>query len=676
MRLQNITAVAHPAGNRIDLTWTNPDPVNFPGVRVVRREGSHPVTPTDGTSVIQATGITSASDTALKGETVYYYTLFPFNGAPPTFSPDPHNRADAMATAPYDFAGLMYRLLPAVYHRYDESRGPVTNAAVSPADRLKGELRRYLDLPGSQFDQLYSLARALLNVCDLNRVEGSLLPLLGQWIGWQTDFHLEIQAQRNEIRFAPYFYQTNGLIPTVEATVKRVTGWESQTKEYVHNVARTNVPERLNLWSLLRDTAGNLGPAALASMNFVYEGRPTAVREADGSLSVFYHTYRRHGWDIWTKTFSGGQWQPSTPVVEQPGSDKHPTAAIQGGIAWLFWESCDTTQTGPNKKWRINFQTRTGGVWSKPQVFLDTNTERRCPATVADDAGGIWLFWLERTAAGGWSVKYDRNNGATWLAAPIDFPLDGGGDPRVEYDLIAIVHPTSINQKLWLFWTRHDPAAAPGQSRWTIAYRIKQTLNTAVTDWSPVRLLPKPNADVHDREPSVLLAAGGDIEIFWSSTRGGGWTLWNSVLNIGALTFSAAKQITNTAFSHRAPLALDTGAGTLLAFRSNESIVYNSSVYGATQTLDARYGGTTTADTRNVAKIALRGKFADFQSYTYEAGSLGARTNNDRIARDTIGLFLTPDIADPAQIKATVSRLANVLDQFMPISERAVFITP
>jgi hypothetical protein len=123
-------------------------------------------------------------------------------------------------------------------------------------------------------------------------------------------------------------------------------------------------------------------------------------------------------------------------------------------------------------------------------------------------------------------------------------------------------------------------------------------------------------------------------------------------------------------------MAVNTPAGTLLAYRSNESLAYTSAVNGATQTLDTRYGGATTADTRNAAKLAMRGKFEEFQTYTYDAGENGLRTNDDRIARDTIGLFLTPDTADPAQIKALVSRLANVLAEFMPVTDRAVFITP
>ncbi|MER2626765.1 MAG: hypothetical protein ABTS22_22890 [Accumulibacter sp.] len=675
MRLLDIAAQAHPGGNRIDLRWTNPDPGAFPGVQVVRRERTHPQTPTDGVIVASGLGLLSATDSGLQGETVYYYTLFPFQGDPPVFESAPHNRVAAMATSPYDFAGQMYALLPALYHRYDDP-GPTTDPALAPADRAHGQLRRFLDLPGGQFDQIYSLTRAALGLCNLERVPGSLLPLLAQWIAWQTDHSLELEAQRNEIRFAPAIYQTIGLIPTVEATVKRITDWESRTKEFVHNVARTNQPERLNLWSALRPPAGAFGTPTLASLNFVYDGRPSAVREGDGSFSFFYHTYRRHGWDIWTKRFADGQWQPSEPVVDQAGMDKQPAVALQGDRLWLFWENCDPSLPSAARKWRIHFKSRTAGAWSASDVLFDAATTRRSPVATVDDTGAVWLFWLEGTATG-WAGKLNRHDGVQWLPAAVDFPLDAGQDPRVEGDLFLLFHPTSVNQRLWLFWARHEPGGPAGQSRWTIAYRVKQGLDPAAADWSPVRLLPKAAPDNHDREPSPLVAADGNLEIFWSSTRNGGWTLWRDSLDIAAFTFGAAVELAGTPFSNRAPLAVDTGSGTLLAYRSNESLEYTSAVYGATRTIDGRYGGTTTADTRNAAKLGLRGEFEDFQTYTYDAGSNGVRTNDDRVARDTIGLFLTPPgIVDPNETKAIVSRLANALAEFMPITERAVFITP
>jgi hypothetical protein len=678
MRLLDISADAHPDGNRIDLAWTNPDPVGFPGVRVVRREGTHPETPDDGVRVAQGLGVTSASDTGLKGETVYYYALFPFAGTPPTFDVDRYNRATAMATSPYDLAGLMYQeLLPSLYRRFDATRLPAPGSGLATEDLDKGQLRRFLELPGSQLDRLYSFARAILGFHALDRVDGRLLPLLAQWIGWRTDYGLPVGAQRNEIRFAPALYQAIGGVPTLEATVARITGWPARTKEFVHNVARTNSPERLNLWSVTRDTAGTLGTPTLASVNFAYDGRPAAAPEAGGAWTVFYHTFRRHGWDIWAKRFEDGQWQPSEPVVDRPGIDKHPTAAPQGDLLWLFWQSYDPTQPVGSRRWRVLSQTRSGGAWSAPATFGDEDTERRRPAAVADDDGGVWLFWLE-PLGDGWQFRYNRHDGTGWqLDPPGTLPPDPGTPLRLEDDPVLLFHPSDAGQRLWLFWARQEPGGPPGQTRWAVFYRVKAGLDPAVDDWSPVRPLPRAGAGArHDRQPAPLLAAGGDIELFFSSDRGGSWSIFANTLDTGAHTWGTATQVTTRPYAERGPLALDTGDGTLVVFRSNESLARTSDVFGATRTLDHRYGGTTTVDTRDAGKLTLRGTFEDFQTYTYDLGAGGTRTNADRISRDTVGLFLTPDTNDPEEIAAVVSRLGGVLGDFMPVTTRAVFITP
>ena len=500
MQLLDITARAHPYGNRIDLTWTNPQPALFPGIRVVRREGAYPVGPQDGEPVLDALGVTAASDTGLRAETVYYYALFPYAGSPPPYDDDPHNRVSAMATGQYGYADRMYQLLPSIYQRYDTQQ----------------LLRRYLDLPGGQLDQVFSLARAALALHDVTTLYGALLPLLAQWIGWPTNYALPLDAQRNEIRFAPELYRTTGSTTAVDATVDRITGWPVQTKEYVHNVARTNQPERLNLWAVSRDATGVWGQGALTSVNFVYDGRPSHVTDLDGSELFLFHTYRPHGWDIWAKRLLGGQWQPSGPVVDRPGTDKYPSAAVAGSTLWLFWNSYDAAA----RQWRISFQTRAAGVWTAAQVYGDTTTERRNPAVVADGTGGIWLFWRE-WAGGGWQVRFNRNNGTNWQLSPDGtMPQDGGQPVDVDDDLIAVINPSPAGI-LWLFWSRHDPASA-GQTRWSIAWRVKQGLDPTVADWSGVQVLPKGSPDVHDREPAPLPAAGGNLELFWASTRGGG----------------------------------------------------------------------------------------------------------------------------------------------------------
>jgi hypothetical protein len=676
MRLLDITATGHSDGNRIDLSWSYPDPANTPSVRVVRGENSHPTDPDDGVVVPAGPTSATATDTGLRGEHVYYYTLFPFTGNPPVYDPDPHNVVNAMATAPYGFAGRLFAMLPAIYRRYDADRAPALRGGGASLNLDPGQLRGFLDLPGAELDRMYSLARAALLLTDLDRVDGQLLPLLAGWIGWRTDFGLPIGAQRNEIRFAPRLYQTVGGVPTLDATVARVTGWANRTKEFVHNVARSNEPERLNLWSSVRDTSGNWATPALTSVNFAYDGRPAAVREADGSTSVFYHTHRQHGWDIWTKRFVNGQWQPSQPVTDQAGADKNPAAALQGNVLWLFWQAYDPTQARPDRHWRVYFAKRTGTTWSTPAVFGDPTTERRLPAAVADNTGGVWLFWLERLN-GGWQLRYNRHNGTDWqLTTPAVFPLDGTAAPRVEDDLYVMFHPTNAGARLWVFWARHDPGGPAGQTRWNIVYRIKQGLDPNAADWSPIRSLPRSTTAYHDRQPAALLAAAGNVEVFWSSTQNGGWSVLRNTLTVSSLTWGTNQQVTSGPYARRGPLAVDLGDGTLLAYRSNESIAYASDTYGATRTLDNRYAGTTAVDTTGAAKLALRGRFEDFQTYTYDTGTAGVRTNDDHISRDTLGLYLTPTVTDPAQVDAALDRLTGVLADFQPVTTRSVLITP
>lgn len=690
MRLEKITARPRPTGNRIDLTWINPELVQFPGVRVMRREDTHPISPTDGIVVAEGVGLHyavnekgeglyHAVDENLKGETVYYYTLFPYQGDPPEYQIDLHNRASAMATAPYNRAGQMMELLPAIYHRYDTVLPkPPFPGEMSEEDKQRGQLRRFLDLPGSQLDQLYSFARAMLNLYNLDQVDGRLLPLLAQWIGWNTDFTLEVAGQRNELRNAPAWYKTIGIIPTVEATIKRLSGWESRTKEFVHNVFLSNQPERLNLWELQRDSSGAWSqPIAPLSLNFAYEGRPAAVRGGDGTLWLFYHTLRKDRWDIWYKTYREDRepkWAPSQPLTNRTQLDKHPTAAVQGGKLWVFWDVYDETE----QKSHIHYRTRTGEVWSAIETnepFTNTPNERKTPSVVVDNTDGLWLFWLEKVGPR-WQLQYNRYDGIAWSSV-VSFPLDGVNDPRVQGAPFVLFHPTDATHRLWVFWARQEPTSEPDQTRWDIAYRVKEDIDPTVTsDWRPIQLLTKapPDADYGDREPSALVNATGDIELFWSSNQGGSWSIWSSTLDLATNLWESAEQISSNPYSQRDPLPFAINDKTLLIYRSNESLTYTSNVYRATETVDFRYAGSTTVDTHNIVKIGLRGQFEDFQSYTYDAGQNGQQTDKDWYSRGTVGIYLTPFTEDKDLINRNQTLVKKVLKQFLPIQVRPVFI--
>ncbi|MEU0405899.1 hypothetical protein ABZ318_38015 [Streptomyces sp. NPDC006197] len=680
MRLLDITATAHHYGNRIDLAWHYP--VNLAksfGVRVMRGERSYPAHPDEGVCVAQEVGLTSVQDHLLKGETVYYYSLFPFTGDPPQYHLDAHNRTIAMAISPYGFADLLYSMLPEIARRYD-AETTARPGTVASAHRDQGQLRRFLDLPGSELDRLYSCARAVLSFANPERVDGRLLPLLAQWIGWHTDHRLSLDAQRNEIRAAPRIYQGIGGAPALDAMATRVTGWTNRTKEFVHNVAQTNRPELLNLWSAVRDSAEAWTEPALTSVNYAYDGRPAAVREPDGSVLFIYHTRRGHSWDIWAKRYADGQWQPSVPVVDRPCLDRNPAAAPQGNRLWLFWQGYDSAEPAPDRRWRIWYTRRNGAVWAKPEVFGDRKHNRRMPAAVADDAGGVWLFWLE-DADGAQRLRYNRHDGAAWqLAVPGTVPLDDDSEARAEEDLFVLFHPEAGTPRLWLFWAQQEAGEGPGQTRWHVVYRTKQGLDPASDDWSPLLRLPRDTDKHHDRQPAALLSANStdgavDIELFWSSTRDGGWSVYHSTVTVGTGVWGAAESVVSGPYTCRAPLAVTIDGQTLLLYRSNESPKYPSVMFGATHTVDHRYAGTTTVDTRALAKRHLYGTFGDFQTYTHSTGTGGIRTDAHRIAaRDTIGLFLSPGTDSQEQIRASVTRLAGVVREFTPVTTRPVFI--
>lgn len=756
MPLLDLIATPHPDGHRIDLSWAHADPAAQPGVRVVRRERTFPVTPDDGVVVADGTGLgvgTDAlgrtryrvTDAGLQGGTTYYYGLFPYSTAPLTFEVDRANRVAALAGTALGTADWMYALLPALYQRYDGA----------------GQLRRFLDLPGGQLDLLHTAARALLDLYDPARVDGRLLPLLADWIGWKTDYRLEIDAQRNEIRRAPAVYQRVGMVPVVGATVKRISGWESRSKEFVHNVFASNRPPRLNVWGRRLDPDGTAAsPDTLLSLDFAYEGRPAAATDAHGVRWLVYHTLRRGRWQLWAKTSPtfrlgadvrpsldapdvaalqrafaaagaalaadatvtpvGSLWRIDDPtnaevyVVEavgggftvyrttadaldlapsrplNPGSgghESHPAAALQGDALWVFWSVYDPGAG----RWAIRYRLRRDGAWSEARPFTHglsaPSAERRSPAATVDAAGGLWLCWLER-ARGGWRLRYNRHDGtglgadpdAGWERDPAEpFPLDGPDDPRVEDDLTVLFHPDDAARPLWVLWARKAPTSEPHQTRWEVAYRMKASLDPAFSDWSAIGTLPKADELAHDREPCAHVE-GGALRVYWSSDRAGSWALWRAALDLDeGAPWGAAELLGGdplaAPYAQRNPLPLSAGSGTVLLYRSSESLHYGSSVYRATRTVDFRYAGATAVHTRNAALADLHGAFEDFRAYTYDTGTAGARTDADWVSRDTLGVYLEPDTADPTVVTRGVERLRRILPEFMPTTDRAVFRT-
>ena len=473
---------------------------------------------------------------ALQGETVYYYTLIPANQN--DYQWDWHNQVAAVATAPYQFDGRMYELLPTLYHRYDTVLAPTELAhSLTPTEQQWGQLRRFLAISGNQLDWLYSLATTLLDLVNLEQVDGRLLSLLADWIGWQTNYRqqLGIDHQRNEIRRAPYWYQTIGTLPTGNATLRRLFGWENRfwdnrIKELFHNVALSNRPEQLNFWALTRLTNTWLPLNRPLSLDFAYEGRAVAaaipLEDDQQEWWLFYHTDKQDGWEIWYKTLStlSLPLEPFTAQLDQALI----SIEFQNQLAERGWLLSDTAQIEIQtleNAWWIN-DPDTGEIyfiqnetvqltlyhWTPSQPLSHTRRIDQHPTTGYCQER-LWVWWesydpltqhwridyLNRAdVEGNWSLRQ------TFTANPAN-KLD---EPQRRQPWLAV---TADKQSFWLFWLEKSSE----KSSWQLQYQLVNPVESTVT--------PKPAGELFPDSGSLtdLFATLSDdgLWVFWAHRR-------------------------------------------------------------------------------------------------------------------------------------------------------------
>ena len=354
MLVNDLTAAANPLGGRIDLSWTNPTSGSFGGVRVLRRQTAFPGTgdPGEDQEIANLPAVTYAAgafvqyaDDDLKGETIYYYAVVPYDAGSNPLSPA---YASAMSTTSYQSATHLYSNLPAVYRRYD-TRLPPSVPELDARDAGKGQLQRLIELIGPQFDLLRSFASGQANFHNRTEVDGMLLSLLASWIDWETNRELGLDKQRNEIQYATHFFRTTGIAASLRATVNRLVTWDARIKEFVHNVFSATMPEQLTIWEK-QNISGVWQDDQRISLDVAYEGRPAALQTSDRRQWLFHHarqtaplgsgpskTTRDH-FHIWYKILERDNWLAAHRVSFSGEINKYPTA-VEDDLkrVWVFW---------------------------------------------------------------------------------------------------------------------------------------------------------------------------------------------------------------------------------------------------------------------------------------------------------------------------------------------------
>lgn len=563
----------------------------------------------------------------------YHYRLYRLDPALPAGHESPRAwRAFGTATARFGFADRLYRMLPAAVQRYDEPEAEDRTAR-------RGQLRRFLQVFGAGLDQFRGLAESLRRRHDIQRARADLLPSLARWIGWDPDLTASLPLQRTDILFAPRIYETVGTTPNVRSLVNRITDWECRTKEFVHNVFRTNAPEEVPLWELwqVRQTGGAWSEPGLLVGSDGFVGRPVAV-PADGTLWLFWHSDRSGRREIWLQRLDGVDPAPRRAMLDTPDdaaglsySDQDPTAVADGGRVRLFWSS---DREGSVDIWTRTFDGVPGG---DAERLTEHPAADRRPAAVMDAAGRTRVFWQSdrRGPTDIWARVHD---GSAW------------GEPhRVTTATVRDEMPAALldaADRVWLFFTAEGRGPAADAGGRDIFVRVLDG-----GTWSD----PEPvTTGRHRDEAPFALVRDGDVHVFWHSDRDGRWDIWTR--RHDGTDWTPAERLTDHPDADKDPTAVVDGGGSArVIWRSQRGAMRDRS---------------RTIDTDDADMLATLGEFEDRAHYTYDTGTW----NRDWYARDTVGIYLTTDTEDPARVARVVTRVRDFVEPFRPLPVRYVWV--
>jgi phage tail-like protein len=593
-------------------------------------------------------------DTGLAGGIYYYYTLF--IGDEPLVKP--FSRASAMATQCYGFADRLYRLLPEVHRTYDEP---------SPSGRGQGPLRKFLEIFGAALDYYRSRAEDLRGRHDVLQAPADLLPHLAQWIGWDLDLTQDEISQRMEILFAPELYRTVGTLPNIQALVNRVTGWDCRIKEFVHNVCLSNAPETLHLWDIWEMSRNDAGNAWLTPVQCTmaenYDGRPSCVKDAGGKTWLFWHSGRSGGRGIWCQSLDVNGAAPRRielcPQDDPDGllqSAGSPSVILVGEELWLF---CESGQPGKREVWWTE-----GLSPNKAAPFPARNlslhpADDSNPAAVRFGRNQVWVFWQS------------NRRGPTDIWARVHAGGQWGPPRRITTAGLRHWAPAAVvyNNILWLFYCE-DYYSEQG-----ISCRLR-CRTFGGHKWSEKE--DAVTSGPHDESPAAVVW-GNEIWLFWHVRDAQGhWQIRGKTFN--GSKWERSVQVTDHPAADKEPAALVDSDGRLRVFwRSQRRGSFR--IKGQSQGLGYPLQSCT-VDTRNTGMLAhvclQKEAFENGVHYTYDTrahdtGKTGI--NSDAwCARDTVGVYLTPDTLDAELITHGQELVKGLIQRFLPIQTRIVFI--
>lgn len=213
-----MTAVSRDFGE-LTITWRTPSGA-WDRLRLTRDSTGFAPRADMGTILIdspKAGAPTSYDDlSGLSQGKFYYYTVW----VRATLDQQWRRAGDVigLVTQNWGYSSRMYQLIPGVYRDRDMD---------TPSYRLygRGDLDRFLSIPGFEADHIRTEYETLKWVNDPAKVSGGLLPLMALQYGFGYEGELGMRLARQQMKNAIYIYKHKGTQFGIEALASVLTGW-------------------------------------------------------------------------------------------------------------------------------------------------------------------------------------------------------------------------------------------------------------------------------------------------------------------------------------------------------------------------------------------------------------------------------------------------------------------
>ncbi len=326
-----------------------------------------------------------------------------------------------------------------------------------------------------------------------------------------------------------------------------------------------------------------------------------------------------------------------------------------------------------------------------PGVSLGRHTDL---FALAEPGGAVRLFW-SRHEGFTWQVQTARWDGTSWSA--VETPSDPAG--RHHREPCAALDAAG---RVWLIWSQSEPLASSVDG-WRLRQRV---FDPVAGSWlAPADVTTPLAGQSHaDREPGVVPLGGGDLRVFFQSTRNGGRDLWDVRITPSSGAVTAPTPVTSGGASDHAPAPVLTADGSQwLLFRSDRSVSLSRIATRNLPEVDKRVtspparpelpvgpsrsvrmpdtgtlrrlAGATSVALGDAARLGRRARWDDLLCYTPQQPA-GPQPGGIEYTRGAVGLFLSR-VSEAALPEHKVARLRRVLDRFKPIHVRpAVVFAP